>query len=586
MTPRILLKLDGLAWAIPILRWLPHYQAGWFRADVIAGLTLWGILVPEGIAYAGLAGAPVQAGLYTLLASLVTYAILGTTRQAVSAPTSGSSIMMATVAAPFLVTGPSELAELLVLLVLVVGIIFLVCGLVRLGFVIAFISHSVMTGFVFGLAIYIAVSQAPKLFGLSRAHGETLYQLWHLIGQLGAANWVTFAIGAGGLALLYIIEARAPRAPGPLMIMAAGILIVSVLRLADEHGVQVVGIVQPGLPVLSPPRANFDDVLDLLPGAFAITLFILSEALGVGYSLSSKYGYDIDANQELIAFGVSNVAAACLGGLVSGCSVSSTAVNDRAGAKSQVSSLAAATMVLITLVALMPLFHNLPQAILSAIVIHAVARMMRVAELRRFYRFHPSEFGLGLVALLGVLTVGILPGLGIAVALSLLRFIWGASHLSLSRLGPVPGREHLYEVIGRSSASGSIPGLEILRLDGPLFFANALRFRNEVRLLLSGSTPPKALLVNLHANFGIDLSATDTLLGLVAEAGKTNTEILFAELQDPVRQMFRRSGLLSRVGENRFFPTVDDAVQDYRNRREAARHAGVAAGYSSAAGSG
>jgi SulP family sulfate permease len=586
MTPRILLKLDGLAWAIPILRWLPHYQAGWFRADVIAGLTLWGILVPEGIAYAGLAGAPVQAGLYTLLASLVAYAILGTTRQAVSAPTSGSSIMMATVAAPFLVTGPSELAELLVLLVLVVGIIFLVCGLVRLGFVIAFISHSVMTGFVFGLAIYIAVSQAPKLFGLSRAHGETLYQLWHLIGQLGAANWVTFAIGAGGLALLYIIEARAPRAPGPLMIMAAGILIVSVLRLADEHGVQVVGIVQPGLPVLSPPRANFDDVLDLLPGAFAITLFILSEALGVGYSLSSKYGYDIDANQELIAFGVSNVAAACLGGLVSGCSVSSTAVNDRAGAKSQVSSLAAATMVLITLVALMPLFHNLPQAILSAIVIHAVARMMRVAELRRFYRFHPSEFGLGLVALLGVLTVGILPGLGIAVALSLLRFIWGASHLSLSRLGPVPGREHSYEVIGRSSASGSIPGLEILRLDGPLFFANALRFRNEVRLLLSGSTPPKALLVNLHANFGIDLSAADTLLGLVAEAEKTNAEILFAELQDPVRQMFRRSGLLSRVGENRFFPTVDDAVQDYRNRREAARHAGVAAGYSSAAGSG
>jgi sulfate permease, SulP family len=261
-----------------------------------------------------------------------------------------------------------------------------------------------------------------------------------------------------------------------------------------------------------------DDVLDLLPGAFAITFFILSEALGVGYSLSSKYGYDIDANQELIALGVSNVAAACLGGLVSGCSVSSTAVNDRAGAKSQVSSLAAAAMVLITLVALMPLFHNLPQAILSAIVIHAVARMMRVAELRRFYRFHPSEFGLALVALLGVITVGILPGLGIAVVLSLLRFIWGASHLPLSRLGPVLGKEHSYQVIG--DALDAIPGLEILRLDGPLFFANALRFRNEVRVLLSGSTPPKAILVNLHANFGIDLSATDTLVGLVAEAEK------------------------------------------------------------------
>jgi MFS superfamily sulfate permease-like transporter len=242
-------------------------------------------------------------------------------------------------------------------------------------------------------------------------------------------------------------------------------------------------------------------------------------------------------------------------------------------------------MVLITLVALMPLFHNLPQAILSAIVIHAVARMMRVAELKRFYRFHPSEFGLALVALLGVITVGILPSLGIAVVLSLLRFIWGASHLPLSRLGPVPGKAHFYQVIG--DALDAIPGLEFLRLDGPLFFANALRFRNEVRVLLSGSTPPKAILVNLHANFGIDLSATDTLLGLVAETEKTNIEVLFAELQDPVRQMFRRSGLLSRVGENRFFPTVDDAVQDYLNRRMAARHAGVAAGYpSAAAGSG
>jgi sulfate permease, SulP family len=579
MAPK-LPQTNGFARAFPVRRWLPQYEARWFRADVIAGLTLWGMLVPEGIAYAALAGAPIQAGLYTLLASLVVYAILGTTRQAVSAPTSGSSIMMATVLAPFLVTSAGELNELLVLLVLVVGIIFLLGGLVRLGFVIAFISHSVMTGFVFGLAIYIAVSQASKLFGLPRGHGDILYQFWYLVGQLGAANWVTFAIGAGGLAMLYILEARAPRAPAPLIIMAAGILLVSGLRLADEHGVQVVGVILPGFPAVSLPKANLDDMLDLLPGACAIALFILSEALGVGYSLSSKYGYDIDPNQELVAIGVSNVAAACLGGIVSGCSVSSTAVNDRAGAKSQVSSLAAATMVLITLVALMPLFHNLPQAVLAAIIIHAVARMMRIAELKRFYRFHPSEFGLALVALLGVISVGILPGLGIAVVLSLVRFVWGASYLSLSRLGPAPDRDHYYEVIGRSSSS--IPGLEILRLDSPLFFANALRFRNEVRLLLSATTPPEAILLDLHANFGIDLSATDTLLGLVAEAENTNTEILFAEIQDPVRQMFRRCGLLDQVGENRLFATVDDGVQDYLERHAPARDAIVASSLHSA----
>jgi len=568
-------KFDAFARVFPILGWLPSYEPGWVRADMIAGLTLWGILVPEAIAYAAMAGAPLEAGLYTLLGSLLVYAILGTTRQAVSAPTSGSSIMMAAVIAPFLVTDPKELAELLVLLVLLVGIILLLCGLLRLGFVTAFISHSVMTGFIFGLAIHIAVNQAPKLFGLPRGQGETIYQLWHLIGQLGGTNWVTFAIGAGALALLYGLEARDPRAPGPLMIMVGGILVVSVFRLSDEYGVRIVGAMQTGLPELSLPKVNLDDVLDLLPGALAIVLFVVSETLGVGHSLGRQYGYDIDPNQELIALGAANVTSACLGGLVSGCSMSSTAVNDRAGAKSQFSSLAAAGMVLITLVALMRLFHNLPEAVLGAIVIYAVARMMKVNELKRFYQFHVDEFAQAVLALLGVIIVGILPGLAIAIVLSLLRFIWGASHLSVSRLGPVPGREHSYGNIERPAERSPIQGLEILRLNGPLFFANALRFRNEVRALLSGSNPLKAILINLHANFGIDLSSTDMLLGLVAEAKKTNTEILFAELQDPVRQMFRRSGLLDRIGEDRIFPTVDDGVQDYVRRYPAARRASV-----------
>ena len=566
-------KFNEFARVLPILGWLPTYQSGWLRADLIAGLTLWGILVPEAIAYALMARAPPQAGLYTLLGSLLIYAVLGTTRQGVSAPTSGSSVMMAAIVAPFLITNSNEFEELLVLLVLVAAIIFLQCGLLRLGFVTAFISHSVMTGFIFGLAIHIAMSQAPKIFGLPRLHGETIYQLWDLIWQLGGVNWVTFTIGAGGLALLYVLEARTPRAPAPLVIMAGAILAVSVLRLSDEHGVQIVGAMQAGLPAVSMPKVRLDDVLDLLPGAFAIALFVFSEALGVGHALGTKHGYDIDPNRELIAMGVSNLTAACLGGLVSGVSMSSTAVNDRAGAKSQVSSLAAASMVLITLVALMPLFHNLPEAILAAIVIHAVVRMMKVGELKRFYQFHAGEFGQAMLALFGVITLGILPGLGIAVVLSLLRFIWGASHLSVSRLCPVPGRKHTYGTIGQSAEWVPIPGLEILRLNGPLFFANALRFRNEVRALLVGSTPLQAILINLHANFGIDLSSTDTLLDLVVEAEKTKTEVLFAEIQDPVRHMFRRCGLLDRVGEDRLFMTVDDGVQDYLKRHPAASRA-------------
>src|SRR6516165_2727684 len=307
-------QFESFARVFPILGWLPGYEPEWLRADVIAGLTLWGILVPEAIAYAAMAGAPPEAGLYTLLGSLVVYAILGTTRQAASAPTSGSSIMMAAVVAPFLITDPNELAELLVLLVLLVGIILLLCGLMRLGFVTAFISHSVMTGFIFGLAIHIAVNQAPKLFGLPRGHGETIYQLWDLIGQLGGTNWVTFIIGVGSLALLYGLEASSRRMPGPLMVMAGGILVVTIFRLSDEYGVQIVGAMQTGLPAVSLPKVNLDDVLDLLPGALAIVLFVVSETLGVGHTLGRQYGYDIDPNQELIALGAANVTSACLGG--------------------------------------------------------------------------------------------------------------------------------------------------------------------------------------------------------------------------------------------------------------------------------
>ena len=568
-------KLDAFARVLPILEWLPIYQPRWLHADAIAGLTLWGILVPEMIAKAAMADAPLQAGLYTLLGSLVVYAILGTTQRAVSAPISASSVMMAAVVSPFLVSGPKELGELLVLLVLVVGIILLLSGLLRLGSVTAFISHSVMTGFLFGLAIHIGVSQAPKLFGLHKSSGETIYQFWDLIERLGAANWATFTVGAVALVLLFVLEMRTPRVPAPLMIMVAGILRVSVFRLSDRYGVQIVGTIQTGLPVVSVPKINFDDVLDLLPGALAIALVVLSEALGVGHALGRKYGTDVDPDQELIAMGVANVASACLGGLVSGLSMSCTAVNDRAGAKSQVSSLTAAGMVLITLLALMPLFHDLPEAVLGAIIIHAVVRMMKIDELKRFYRFHVAEFGQAMLALLGVITVGILPGLAFAVVLSLLRFVWSASHLSISRLYPVTGKEHGYSEIGLSADPNSIQGLEILRVNGPLFFANARRFRNEVRSLLSASSPPQAILIDLHANFGIDLSSTDMLLGLVAEAEKTGTEILFAELQDPVRNMFRRCGLLDLVGENRLFQTIDEGVQDYLRRYPAVVRSGI-----------
>jgi high affinity sulfate transporter 1 len=550
----------------PILRWLPAYQSQWFRADLYAGLTLWGMLVPEAIAYAGMAGAPPQAGLYTLLASLAAYVVLGTSRQLVCAATSSSSIMMAAVVAPLALAAPHKYGVLLVALVLLVGLFFLVCGLLRLGFVASFMSKPVMTGFVCGLAIYIAVSQAGKILGLPRGPGDTLQQAWHLLTHLQQGNWATCAVGLGALALLFGLERVAPRVPAALLVMILGIAAASFCGLAGRCGVQVVGLIPGGLPGMSLPSVSAAELLALLPGALGVTLVTFSQALGTSQAFAARHGYEIDTNQELVAMGVANLGSGLLGGLVNGGSMSSTAVNDRAGAQTQVSQIVASGMALVTVLALMPLFHNLPEAVLGAVVIHAVARLLKVGELWRFYRWQRGEFWLALVALLGVLAIDILPGLLLAVLLSLWRLIWRASHLSISLLGQVPGQMAVYGNLRHHPEYRPIEGLAILRPAGPLFFANAQQLRDEVQALLHHQPPPAAILLDLHANPSLDLTTLDILWGLLAEARQAGVELLFAELAAPVRDLFSRSGLLAAVGEARFFRTLDEAVQDYLGR--------------------
>jgi SulP family sulfate permease len=314
---------------------------------------------------------------------------------------------------------------------------------------------------------------------------------------------------------------------------------------------------------VSLPSVRAAELLALLPGALGVTLVTFSQALGTAQTFAARHGYEIDTNQELVAMGVANLGSGLLGGLVNGGSMSSTAVNDRAGAQTQVSQIVASGMVLVTVLALMPLFHNLPEAVLGAVVIHAVVRLLKVGEMWRFYRWQRGEFCLALVALLGVVAINILPGLLLAVLLSLWRLIWRASHLSISLLGQVPGKKAVYGNLRHHPEYRPIPGLAILRPDMPLFFANAQQLRDEVRAVLYGPPPPTAILLDLHANPRLDLTTLDILWGLLAETRQVRVELLFSELGAPVRDLFFRSGLLAEVGEARFFHTLDEAVQDF-----------------------
>jgi SulP family sulfate permease len=561
---------------IPILQWLPKYEwRQWLRADVIAGVTLWGVVVPEGMAYAGLAGMPPQAGLYTILAALVAYAIFGTSRQLVVVATSASAVMLAAILVALNPPDQGTYLALAAVLILMIGVIFVLAGILRLGFITNFISRPVMEGFIFGLAIFIVVKQLPKVLGIHAGTGNTFQQLIYLFNHIGQTNLLVLGIGGTAIILLFVLRSLSGRIPVGLAVLALGIIISAVFGLS-AHGVAVVGKIPSGLPSLVIPDINPGYLWTLLPrwallpGALGIALVIYTEGLGAANAFASKHNYEVNANQELISYGVANIGSAVLGGLAAGGSLSQSSVNDSAGAKTSVSLLVAAAMGFITIIALTPLFTALPEAVLAAIIIYAVSHLMKWRQMQRFFQINQVEFWLGMVALLGVLVVDVLPGLAIAVLFSLIIVIYRSSRPYGSVLAQVPGVPGAYADIRRHPETRSIPGLVIFRFNSPLYFANAALFYSCIKELISRSDPPtKAVIVDMVTNDQLDITSIEMLERLASELERENIEIMVAEVHKPVREMAKRSGLAQHLDKAKVFPTLDAAVQDFLKRNPA-----------------
>jgi len=545
---------------VPILTWLPAYDRRWLRFDVIAGATIWGLLVPEMIAYAGLAGLPAQAGLYTLLVSLAAYAIFGTSRHLVAAGTSASAVLLASGVGALGPADPGHYAVLASGMVLICGLLFLAAGLLRLGFVAQFLSRPVVEGFVFGLAIFVTVSQLPKIFGVEKGAGDTIKQFVVLLTRLDDTNWTTFALGAGMLVLLFAVERFAPKLPGGLIALVAGISISAAFDLST-HGVHVVGTVPAGLPGVHVPSLSTDDVLSLTGTAAGMLLVIFSESLGAAQAFATKYGYEIDPNQEMIALGVANTGSGLIGGLAAGGSLSQSAVNEGAGARSELSPLVAAVLSLVTVIALTPLFKDLPEAVLAALIIFAVSHLYKFAEFRRYYRERPVECWLGLLTLAGVITIDVLPGLVIGVVAMLVLFIYEATRPHIGVLGASPDTPDAYGDLGRHPAYRAPAGMLILRLDAPLFYANANLVRDHIKHLVGASDPtPTVVILDIGGNRELDITANDMLAQLVATLRDAGVQLALAELRAPVLATARRSGLLHTLGEEQVYLTIDAAV--------------------------
>jgi high affinity sulfate transporter 1 len=558
---------------IPILQWLPHYQwRQWLRADVIAGITLWGVVVPEGMAYAGLAGMPAQAGLYTVFAALVAYAIFGTSRQLVVVATSASAVMLAATVTALNPPDQGTYFALVAVLVLIIGAIFVLAGILKLGFITNFISRPVMEGFIFGLAIFVVVKQLPKLFGIHAGSGNTFEQLMYLFNHLGQTNLLVFAVGGIAVVLLFLLHRLSRRIPAGLAVLVLGIIVSAIFGLS-AHGVAVVGKIPTGLPSFVLPDIHPEYLWTLLPrwallpSALGIALVIYTEGLGAANTFASKHDYEINPNQELISYGVANLGSGLLGGLPAGGSLSQSSVNDSAGAKSAVSLLIAAALGLITIIALTPLFTALPEAVLAAIIIYAVSHLMKWRQMRQFYHINHIEFWLGMVALLGVLILDVLPGLAIAVIFSLILVIYRSSRPYGSVLGQVPGEPGAYTDIRRHPENKSIPGLVIFRFNSPLYFANASLFHSCLKELISKSLPTaRAVIVDMVTNDQLDITSIEMLEKLTVELERNHIEIMVAEVHQPVREIARRSGLAEHLDKAKVFPTVDAAVQDFLQR--------------------
>jgi high affinity sulfate transporter 1 len=550
----------GLRRYVPILSWLPRYDRGFLRFDVIAGATIWGLLVPESIAYAGLAGLPAQAGLYTLLATLVAYAVFGTSRHVVAGPTSAAAVLLASSVVALGHSGAEAYVGDATALVILCGVVFVLAGLFRLGFIAQFLSRPVMESFVFGLAIFVTVKQLPKLFGIEEGGGNTIAQLVHVIGHLGDTSGATLAVGVATLALLFGVERFAPRVPGGLLALALGIAVSEALSLST-HDVAVVGHVPSGLPTPGVSSIDGGDVPALLAAAGGMVLVIFSESLGAANNFALKHGYEINPSQELIALGVANTGSGLLSGLAGGGSLSQSAVNEGAGARTEVSPLVAGVLVVVTLLLLTPLFKNLPEAVLAALIIHAVSHLWKVKEMRRLRRERSVEFWLALATLLGVIVFDVLPGLAIGVVSMLLLFVYEASRPHVAVLGRFPGEPNAFGTLEHHPECEPIPGMLVLRLESPLFYANASPVRDRVKRLVGESDPaPRAVILDVGASVDLDVTSAEILDELAKALHSAGIDLALADVRRDAIERARRTGLLATIGEDHLFHTVDAAI--------------------------
>ena len=549
-------------------RWLPglatlhEYKWGWLPNDIVAGLVLTTMLVPVGIAYAVASGLPGINGLYATIVPLLAYALFGPSRILVLGPDSSLAAVILGVVFPLAGGDPVRAVALASMMAVVSGIACIAAGLGRLGFITELLSKPIRYGYMNGIALTVLVSQLPKLFGFSIEGEGPLRKIW-AIGKAilnGEANWTAFAVGAGTLAVILLLKNN-KRVPGILIAVVGATLAVSALDLGAR--VSVLGPLPQGLPAFTIPEIRYDDIIPVIIGGLAVALVSFADTSVLSRVYAARTGTQVDPNQEMVGLGAANLAAGFFQGFPISSSSSRTPVAEAAGARTQFTGVVGAIAVGLLLVAAPNLLQNLPSSALAAVVIASAIGLFEFTDLARIFRVQPWEFWLSLVCFAGVAVFGAIPGIGLAVAVAIIEFLWNGWRPYSAVLGR-PNSVEGYHDITRYPEARQIPGLLLFRWDAPLFFANAELFRERVMDAVAKSpNSVRWVVVAAEPVTSVDITATDTLAELDETLHSAGIELCFAELKDPVKDKLKRFGLFSVIGEKYFFPTIEAAVRSY-----------------------
>jgi high affinity sulfate transporter 1 len=549
---------------MPGLQTLRGYEAAWLRHDIVAGLVLTTMLVPVGIAYAVASGVPGIYGLYATIVPLLAYALFGPSRILVLGPDSSLAAVILAVVVQQSGGDPMRAVALAGAMAVVSGLVCIIAGLARLGFITELLSKPIRYGYMNGIALVVLISQLPKLFGFSIEHTGPVKDLWSIATSLldGKANWTAFAVGAGSLAVILLLKGS-KRLPGILIAVIAATVVVGMLDLGARADVKVLGSLPQGLPVFAIPWITYADIGPVLIGGLAVALVSFADTSVLSRVYAARTRTHVDPNQEMVGLGAANLAAGFFQGFAISSSSSRTPVAEAAGSRTQLTGVVGALAVALLLVVAPDLLQNLPTSALAAVVIAAAIGLFEFADLQRIWRIQRWEFWLSIVCTVGVAVLGAIPGIGLAILIAVIEFLWDGWRPHSAVLGRAEGVKG-YHDIKRYPDARRIPGLVLFRWDAPLFFANAELFRDRVLDAVDDSpTPVRWLVVAAEPVTSVDVTAADMLAELDETLHAAGIELCFAEMKDPVKDKLKRFGLFARLGEETFFPTLGTAVSAY-----------------------